>query len=128
MGVQAHSTTEGLFMRPESAGLPQVEQISAFDTVGEAFTALRKGYVDAIAGYENALQIYTGDAPDEYRELDMGVQSEPLGVAFLPDADGELVQRLDDVLDEMMRDGTTARLCERFDMSINVERHGGDAF
>lgn len=128
VGVQARSTTEGLFMRPESAGLPQVEQISAFDTVGEAFTALRKGYVDAIAGYENALQIYTGDAPDEYRELDMGVQSEPLGVAFLPDADGELVQRLDDVLDEMMRDGTTARLCERFGMSINVERHGGDAF
>ena len=44
------------------------------------------------------------------------------------DADGELVQQLDDVLDEMMRDGTTARLCERFGMSINVERHGGDAF
>lgn len=128
VGVQAQSTTEELFMQPGSAGLPRVGQISAFDTVGEAFTALRKGYVDAIAGYENALQIYTGDAPDEYRELDMGVQSEPLGVAFLKEADLELVERLDCVLQEMSDDGTTARIIEKFGATVSDEFHGGVAF
>ena len=128
VGVQANSTTEEIFIQKLNRTLPEVGQLSTFDTVGEIFTALRKGYVDAIAGHESALRIYTGDAPDEYRELDMGVQSEPLGVAFLLDADSELVGRLDDALAEMVRDGTAARLSRPFDMSMDVETLGGDAF
>lgn len=70
------------------------------------FTALRKGYADAIVGHESALAIYTSDYPDQYRCLHMSINSSEMGVAFSKDADAGLVDALTEVLREMAEDGT----------------------
>lgn len=119
IAVQAHSTSESLLLENPDGDLPRPGQLSAFSTVGEVFTALRKGYVDAIAGPETALRLYTDDYPDQYRSLSMSLHRESLGVAFSLDADAALVERLGQALSDMTEDGTTAAILEKYGLDVS---------
>lgn len=125
VSVQAGSTSEGIIVAGLNPNFPRLRQLTVLGEVGEVFAALRKGYVDAAAGMEGALQIYMEEYPGEYRCLNMSLRSEAMGVAFRKDADTQLVQKLDQALKEMLDDGTTATIIEQYGLDVEKNVYGG---
>ncbi len=66
VGVQAGSTSEQIILNHVNPDFSELEQLTCFREPGEVFTALRKGYVDAIVGHESPFQTYTEEYPSEY--------------------------------------------------------------
>ena len=94
--------------------IPEVSRIASYRTFGEVFTALRKGYVDAIAGHEGALLVYTQDYPGQYRYLDMTLHQAKLGVAFAKNDSRGLDHQLNDTFAQMREDGTLERIVGKY--------------
>ena len=80
----------------------------------ECLTALRQGYVDAVAGDKLYLETYMKDYPGRFRILDESLETSKLAVAFSKDTDPELV----DKLNEMKLDGTIDRILEKYETSV----------
>lgn len=111
IAVQAGSTSEMILSDTKNRmHLPNLKRINVYSDIGTVFTALRKGYVDAIAGHEGSLNSYMAEYPGKFRYLDMSLNRAGLGVAFRKDTDAKMVQSLTDVLNEMTQDGTTAEI------------------
>lgn len=125
VSVQAGSTSEAIILGNLNADFPELQQLTVLSTVGEVFTALRKGYVDAAAGMEGALRVYINESPDAYRFLNMSIQSEPLGVAFRVTSDEALVSALQDALDDMREDGTIAGIAAAYGLDTQKNVYGG---
>ncbi len=122
VGVQTGSASENIIIQRMSDGkFPGIEQLTVMESVGNIFTALRKDYVDAIAGHEAALNIYADEYPGQYRCLNMSIRKERLGVAFRKDGDAELAYKLDRALKGMSEDGTTQRIIEKY--GLNAEQN-----
>lgn len=122
LGIQAGSTSEMIIFDPDNdlASRLGLKRINAYSDIGTVFTALRKGYVDAIAGHEGSLNSYISEYPDKFRYLDMSLERVGLGVAFTQDADHALVQSLTDVLNEMTQDGTTAGILSAHGLDVET--------
>ena len=125
IAVQANSTSEKIFLGQAEKQVPQVSHIYTYRTIGEVFTALRKGYVDAIAGHESALLIYTKEYPGEYRYLNMSIERAELGVAFEKNGDKKLAEKLTQVLNEMNADGTIKDIIEQYGLDAAKNIYGG---
>lgn len=125
VAVQSGSTSEEIILKDLNPNLPEITDLSTFSTVGEVFTSLRKGYVDAIIGHESSLKLYTDEYPDSYRYLNMSVRSDALGVAFKPDGDEALAEKLTQALLEMREDGTTAAIAESYGLDAEKSVNGG---
>ncbi len=82
VSVQAGSTSEEIMLEGQVEALNKVDTFAAYQSLGEVFMVLRRGYVDAMIGHEGALKIYTEQYPGEYRYLDMNLMRSRLGVAF----------------------------------------------
>ena len=105
--------------------LPEISNLSTFSTVGEVFTSLRKGYADAIIGHESSLKLYTDEYLDSYRYLNMSVCSDAVGVAFKPNGDEALAEKLSLALLEMREDGTTAAIVRKYGLAAEKSVNGG---
>lgn len=81
--------------------------------------------MDAIAGHEGALLVYTQDYPGQYRYLDMTLHQAKLGVAFAQNGDEKLAGRLTTVLNEMSEDGTTGNIIEKYGLDVDRNVYGG---
>ena len=125
VAVQAGSTSEEIILKGLNLNLPEITDLSTFSTVGEVFTSLRKGYVDAIIGHESSLRLYTDEYPDSYRYLNMSVCSDAVGVAFKPDGDAALAEKLTQALLEMREDGTTAAIVKKYGLDVEISVNGG---
>lgn len=84
----------------------------------ECLTALRQGYVDAVAGDKLYLETYMKDYPGRFRILDESLETSKLAVAFSKDTDPELVDKLNETLNEMKLDGTIDRILEKYETSV----------
>ena len=58
IAVQATTKAEDLFLHKIASDLPQMGQVNCFSTTNELYAALRKNYVDAIAGHEAMLAVW----------------------------------------------------------------------
>ena len=125
VSVQAGSTSESILLGKRNADIPELRQLTVFSTIGEVFTALRKGYVDAAAGIEGALLVYLNEYPGAYRCLNMSIQTEPLGVAFRQGSDAALVSAIQDALDDMREDGTIAGIVAAYGLDVQKNVYGG---
>lgn len=67
----------------------------------ECLTALRQGYVDAVAGDKLYLETYMKDYPGRFRILDESLETSKLAVAFSKDTDPELVDKLNETLNNV---------------------------
>ena len=105
--------------------MPEITDLSTFSTVGEVFTSLRKGYADAVIGPESSLKLYTDEYPDGYLYPNMSVYSDAVGVAFKPDGDAVLAERLTQALLEMREDGTTAAIVKKYGLDAEKSVNGG---
>ncbi len=121
IGVQAGSTSEKLLSDPEhELYLLNPKRINAYSDIGTVFTALRKGYVDAIVGHEGSLNFYISEYPGKFRYLDISLSRASLGVAFSNDADPQLIHTLTKILNEMTKDGTTAEILTAHGMDVET--------
>lgn len=127
LAVPSETTAERVLLEHTNSAIPQLERITTFSSVGEVFAALRKGYVDAIAGHESALHVYTDDYPGEYRDLTRSIRSEALGVAFQKGGNVTLAQQLAAVLEQMRDDGTTAEIIARYGLDVEKNVYGGSS-
>lgn len=125
VAVQAGSTSEEIILKGLNLNLPEITDLSTFSTVGEVFTSLRKGYVDAIIGHESSLRLYTDEYPDSYRYLNMSMCSDAVGVAFKPNGDAVLAEKLTQALLEMREDGTTAAIVKKYGLDAEKSVNGG---
>lgn len=127
VAVQAGSTSEQIILDSVSPDFPKVAQLTCFRSLDQVFTALRKGYVDAMVGHEGSLKAYTEEYPDQYRFLQMSLRSEPVGVAFLRDSDPTVTQQLNQAFQEMREDGTLEEIIETYDLDVEKNVYGGSA-
>ena len=125
VAVQTGSTSEKIILDGDNPDFPQLKQLTSFRKLGEVFTALRKGYVDAIIGHEGSLLIYTEEYPEEYRYLNMSLRSESLGVAFAKDSDSDIPDLLNQAFDEMRDDGTMAEIVAEYGLDVQKNVYGG---
>jgi len=125
VAVQAGSISEEIILKGLNPNLPEITDLSTFSTMGEVFTSLRKGYADAAIGHESSLRLYTDEYPDGYRYLNMNMYSDAVGVAFKPDGDAVLAEKLTQTLLEMREDGTTAAIVKKYGLDAKKSVNGG---
>ena len=115
VAVQATSKPETVFLeRPEPERVPEVGEVYCFSTMEEVYSAIRKGFVDAIAGHEGAIRTFMEDSPGSWRILDQSLLVSGLGVAFSKGTNEILSAQLTAVLQEMQKDGTTKAIVEKY--------------
>ena len=128
VAVQATSKPETVFLeRPEPERVPEVGAVYCFSTMEEVYSAIRKDFVDAIAGHEGALRTFMEESPRSWRILDQSLLVSALGVAFLKGTNESLSARLTAVLQEMQEDGTTKTIVEKYGLNPDkffLERGG----
>lgn len=127
LAVQTGSTSESIILSRQDPQIKDLDlrQLTTFSNIGEVFTALRKGYVDAAAGIEGALHLYTDEYPGQYQDLATSLRSEALGVAFPKDGDQALVDKLTQALQEMREDGTIAGIITSYGLNAEKNVYGG---
>ena len=125
VSVQAASTSEEIMLEGKVEALNKVDTFVVYQSLGEVFMALRRGYVDAMIGHEGALKIYTEQYPGEYRYLAMDLIRSRLGVAFRKGEHEELAAQLTQTLQEMTEDGTTAAILEKYGLDVEQNLYGG---
>lgn len=126
VAVQETSKAEEYLLHPENETVPDVELVCAFSNMDEVYAALRKDYVDAICGHETALNVLVESAPAQYRILEENLFVTRLGVAFDKSYDPTFVGELNQILKDMMVDGTTAKIIEPYGLDVEKALDGGD--
>lgn len=116
VATEVDSRAENFFLKKSSV---DVDTVSTYSSLEEAFTAFGKGYVDAVADHEEALKNYTQNNKELYRYLEPAIFTSRLGVAFKKGKNTELAEKLTNALDEMNKDGTIAAIAKKYGLSKN---------
>lgn len=114
VAVQAGTNTERLLLEGKDVRMPAMGALYTFTTVKEVYAALRRGYVEAIAGDQYAMDSFLATAPEKYICLSETICETPLGVAFQKGTHEELAEELTRVLREMIEDGTAAEIVSHY--------------
>ena len=126
VGVQATTRAAALFLHDTSSELPEVYRVNIFATSDDMFAAMRKSYVDAIAGHEALINELVTEGEGGYRLLDQSLQDSKLGVAFKKGTHIELTSQIDQLLEELTADGTIAGIVEKYGLDVSFSVIGGD--
>ena len=114
IAVQVTTKPEEILLERKDSKIPELETVYSMSAMEEIYASLRKGYVDAIAGHESALDRFVQSAPDLYVILDEELYVSELGVAFEKDMHQDLAQKMTLVLKEMREDGTIQDIVEKY--------------
>ena len=125
VGVQATTRAAELFLHDIDSELPQVYRVNIFATTDDMFAAIRKGYVDAIAGHEALINELVREGDGAYRLLDKSPKISKAGVAFQKGTHVELAQEINALFEEFTADGTIARIVEKYGLDVNFSVIGG---
>ena len=128
VGVQDTTRAAELFFHTIDSALPEVKQVNCFATTEDMFAALRKGYVDAIAGHEALLNEFIINGKGKYRLLDESPYISKIGIAFQKGTHEELTQKINGLIKEMSKDGTIGSIAEKYGLDAEkvVIRGGSD--
>lgn len=114
VAVQATTKGDELFSAGNDPRIPKIKQLYCLFDMENVFAALRKGYVDAIAGHETALLEKMKSIGGDFRVLDESLLDVELGVAFQRNSEQQPVEHLTVTLTEMRKDGFTGSVLEKF--------------
>ncbi|WP_418403334.1 substrate-binding periplasmic protein [Blautia sp.] len=126
VAVQATTKAEDLFLHNIDSDLPQMEQVNCFSTTNELYAALRKNYVDAIAGHEAMLNSLVQDGEGAYRMLEESIYTSKLGIAFKKGTHKELTEELTETLKEMQGEGITEKIVIKYGLDADKILPGGE--
>lgn len=120
LACQATGKVDEIFSAADgTGGVPVLSRLYCFEAFDLAFAALRKDYVDAVAGHETALVDFMNELSGEYRVLDEPIVEVELGVAFRNGDTRGIREKLSVTLNEMAKDGTTAAIVESYGISAD---------
>ena len=83
-------------------------------------TIFVKGYVDAIAGHENAMKVFVQSNEEHFVVLREELRMSELGIAFSLDNDSGIDKKLTGVLNEMRTDGTIQNIAEKYGVDVSM--------
>lgn len=120
IAVQTTSKPDELFSAGGNGRIPEIGKLYCFTSIDNVFAALRKGYVDAIAGHEAAIRTRLAEQQiDEgYIVLDESLLDVQLGVAFSRNSDGTMAAELTRTLAGMVQDGFTEKVLGAYGFDI----------
>lgn len=124
IAVQSSSKPEELFLKHQVPGVEQVDNVYCFADTVDVFAALDKGYVDACAGHETAYLTFIAGRAGEYRVLEPGLLRAGLGAAFYKDDGSGRAEALDEMLHELVADGTVAAILESYGVDAQAALAG----
>ena len=127
VAVQATTKAEDLFLHNIASDLPQMEQVNCFSTTNELYAALRKNYVDAIAGHEAMLGSLVQSGEGAYRMLEESVYQSELGVAFEKGTHEAVAADLTETLKEMQDEGITEEIVTKYGLDADETLPGGES-
>ena len=125
VAVQATTKAEDLFLHNIVSDLPQMEQVNCFSTTNELYAALRKNYVDAIAGHEAMLGSLVQDSEGAYRMLEESIYTSELGIAFKKGTHEDVAEDLTETLKEMQDEGITGKIVKKYGLDADEILPGG---
>ena len=99
---------------------PELEKIRW----NNVFAALDKSYVDACAGHETAYLTFIAGRAGEYRVLEPGLLRAGLGAAFYKDDGSGRAEALNEMLHELVADGTVAAILESYGVDAQAALAG----
>ena len=114
VGVQATTRAAELFLHQMDSELPEVKQVNCFASTEDMFAAIRKGYVDAIAGHEALLNELIRNSEGKYRLLEESPNISKIGVAFQKGTHEKLTKEMDKLIKQMSEDGTMESIVEKY--------------
>ena len=114
VGVQATTRAAELFLHQIDSELPEVKQVNCFATTEDMFAAIRKGYVDAVAGHEALLNELIRNSDGKYRLLEESPNISQIGVAFQKGTHEKLIQKMNEEIKKMSADGTLKDIAEKY--------------
>lgn len=125
VAVQSTTKPESIFLNP-GGKIPKVGGVYSLEDRELIYTALGKGYVDAISAHETAISQYMEDYGADFRILDEEILTTGLGVAFDKDDDRQIAEQLSETLKQMRQDGTSAEILSHYlsdaEKYLEVER------
>lgn len=114
VAVQSTTKPETLFRNADGINIPHVGKLISTPNRELIYIFLSKGYVDAVAAHDTAIEQFMRDYDLEYRILDEPLQKVGLGAAFALDDTRGLDTELNTVMREMLEDGTTRRVISKY--------------
>lgn len=114
VAVQSTTKPEKVFKESERYGIARPGKVIAVQKRDLIYTFLSKGYVDAIAAHDTAIEQFMKHYNMEYRILDGYLQIVGLGVAFSRNDDREINRELTRTFREMRLDGTTEKIINKY--------------
>lgn len=124
IAVKVTTKPETVFLDREDKRVPKVKNVISLTGAEEMVAALRNEYVDAVAGHAAALRYSLNAAGVSYRLLDEDLMHVKLGVAFAKNSDEAIRSKLRDALDEMLADGTTKAILEKYGIDADKVLEG----
>lgn len=124
ISVQISTKPEELLLTHQVPGVEQVKNVYSLANVNDVFAALDKGYVDACAGHETAYRSFMGGRAGQYRVLDQELLRVGLGVAFYKDDGSGRAEALNEMLHELVADGTVAAILESYGVDAQAALAG----
>ena len=109
-----YGVAEGELFLKQEGNIPRVKNVYSFENREYIYTALGKGYVDAIAAHETAVEQYLKDFNADYRILKESILTTGLGVAFAKKDQRGIAAALSKELDSMRKDGRTKKILEQY--------------
>lgn len=113
IAVQATGKPEAIFLRG-GADVPAFRNIISIADRGLQYAMLDCGYVDAVAGHEEAIRQYMKDYGANFRILDEPLLVTGIGVAFSKNDTRGLAAQLDEVFEQMREDGSMEKLVGKY--------------
>lgn len=117
VAVQVTSKPEYIL---SNTNMPQVGVLYSMSMMEELYASMRKGYVDAIAGHENAMNVFVQSNEEHFGVLREELSVSELGIAFSLDNDSGIDKKLTGVLNEMRADGTIQSIAEKYGVDVSM--------
>lgn len=109
IAVQSTTKPEDI-IRSHDGTLPRLRKVISVQKRDLIFVLLSKGYVDALAAHDTAVEEFMAETGLEFRILEEPLQTVGLGIAFDKADDRGLHTQLNAVLAQMRADGTIAKI------------------
>lgn len=114
--LAAQSTTkpEEIYTKYNNGILPKLGNFISLENRALIYTFMGKGYADAVAAHETAILQYMKDYNVDFRIIEPPLMVVGIGVAFSKNDKRGLAEELKRTLEEMRKDGTSARIIGKY--------------
>lgn len=114
LAVQSTTKPEGIFLQRTDSRIPKLGNLISLEHRELIYTFLGKGYADAVGVHEESVIQYMKDYDAKFRILDEPLMTVGIGVAFSKNETRDLPEKLEQTLDEMKEDGTSAKIIGKY--------------